>query len=259
LFGARALKDGGTMVYSTCTYSYEENEKVIYEFLKNHQDFSLIDAESKIKELTDDGKPQWLEKDYPIEDFYKKELLKIRRIFPHKNLGEGHTVAILKNNNIKSDEKMTLNESKLYNSVYKELSNEQQKQWDELNKSIFTEPLKGIFVLYGNRIVMLPKIGLNVNKVNIVKYGVDVAVFEKNRIEPHHNLATSADFSNIKNKVVLKKDSIELKKYLSGQELITDSDFIGWGIVCVEKYPLGLIKCSQDEVGKNHFPKGLRI
>ncbi len=35
------LKSGGTMVFSTCTTVYEENEAVLFEFLKNHPDFRL--------------------------------------------------------------------------------------------------------------------------------------------------------------------------------------------------------------------------
>ena len=35
------LKSGGTMVFSTCTTAYEENEAVLFEFLKRHPDFHL--------------------------------------------------------------------------------------------------------------------------------------------------------------------------------------------------------------------------
>ena len=38
---ANYLKSGGSMVFSTCTTAYEENETVLFEFLKNHPDFHL--------------------------------------------------------------------------------------------------------------------------------------------------------------------------------------------------------------------------
>lgn len=40
----KALKLGGTIVYSTCTFSVEENEGVINRFLDENQDFELVDS-----------------------------------------------------------------------------------------------------------------------------------------------------------------------------------------------------------------------
>ncbi len=56
------LKPGGTIVYSTCTFSKEENEDVIEYFLERHPDFTLEEME---------------------------------RFWPHKVDGEGHFVAKL--------------------------------------------------------------------------------------------------------------------------------------------------------------------
>ncbi len=39
---ASYLKSGGTLVFSTCTIRKEENEDVLYAFLKEHPDFSLV-------------------------------------------------------------------------------------------------------------------------------------------------------------------------------------------------------------------------
>ena len=41
---ANALKDGGTLVYSTCTFSVYENERVIERFLDSRKDFELADC-----------------------------------------------------------------------------------------------------------------------------------------------------------------------------------------------------------------------
>jgi 16S rRNA (cytosine967-C5)-methyltransferase len=38
------LKPGGTLVYSTCTLTYEENEQVVEEFLHQHEEFVLQSA-----------------------------------------------------------------------------------------------------------------------------------------------------------------------------------------------------------------------
>lgn len=38
---AGCLKPGGVLVYSTCTVEPEENEEVIFDFLKKHKDFEI--------------------------------------------------------------------------------------------------------------------------------------------------------------------------------------------------------------------------
>ena len=68
-----ALKDGGVMVYSTCTFSVEENEGVIGRFLEENPDFKLEDANV---------------------NFGRPTLEYARRIFPMDG-GEGHLAARL--------------------------------------------------------------------------------------------------------------------------------------------------------------------
>ncbi len=43
--GSKCLKDGGILVYSTCSIDKRENEEVIKRFLKKHKEFSLIPFE----------------------------------------------------------------------------------------------------------------------------------------------------------------------------------------------------------------------
>ena len=71
------LKEGGTMVYSTCSYSYEEDEEVI-EHLLNNSDATLIN----IPEI----KGEFRSKNY-------KETI---HLFPSLFEGEGHYIALIK-------------------------------------------------------------------------------------------------------------------------------------------------------------------
>lgn len=47
------LKNGGQLLYSTCTLNKKENHKQIENFLKNHHDFKLIKEETIINEIGD--------------------------------------------------------------------------------------------------------------------------------------------------------------------------------------------------------------
>ena len=63
--GYEMLKNGGTLVYSTCTFAKEENETVINEFIEEYENAKLIEME---------------------------------RLWPHKIKGEGHFVAKIQKN-----------------------------------------------------------------------------------------------------------------------------------------------------------------
>lgn len=43
---SRYLKQGGRIIYSTCTLNKRENERVVEKFLKNHTDFTLIEQKT---------------------------------------------------------------------------------------------------------------------------------------------------------------------------------------------------------------------
>ena len=77
LLGYKMLKPGGTMIYSTCSYSFEENEEVIEHFLKNTNGIL-----------------------FPIPSFngeYRSPKFKETvHLFPSHFQGEGHYIAIIK-------------------------------------------------------------------------------------------------------------------------------------------------------------------
>ena len=79
------LKPGGYLVYSTCTFSPEENEHIISKFLENHHEYQLVEI-PKTAGIAD-GQPQWADNN--------PELKKTARLWPHKIKGEGHFVALL--------------------------------------------------------------------------------------------------------------------------------------------------------------------
>lgn len=53
---SRLLKDGGVLVYSTCTLSPEENIKVVEAFLKKHNDFEPYDFDAPCSRIIDEPK-----------------------------------------------------------------------------------------------------------------------------------------------------------------------------------------------------------
>jgi 16S rRNA (cytosine967-C5)-methyltransferase len=79
--GARALRPGGTLVYSTCTISPEENERLVGSFLAEHPGFALDDARAAASDL-----PVW---DHPT-------VPGVLQTLPHRDGTDGFFVARLR-------------------------------------------------------------------------------------------------------------------------------------------------------------------
>ena len=87
LHGADMLRPGGKMLYSTCTFSPAENEKVITHLLRERPEMEVIPME-------DYEGFSWGLTAFAGEEFHESCHL-CRRIFPHKMPGEGHFMALL--------------------------------------------------------------------------------------------------------------------------------------------------------------------
>ena len=83
----KALKAGGTLVYSTCTHAPEEDEEVVDFALKN---FPVELEEVKLPLKTRPGITSWDEKTF------SPEVKKCHRIYPQDNDSEGFFVARLR-------------------------------------------------------------------------------------------------------------------------------------------------------------------
>ena len=87
----KMLAPGGILVYSTCTFSPEENEQVIEKFLKKYSDFELVES-PMIHPAFNRGTIQWTNNQ-------EAHINRTIRLWPHKLKGEGHFIAIMKKAN----------------------------------------------------------------------------------------------------------------------------------------------------------------
>ncbi|MFI4984747.1 MAG: 16S rRNA (cytosine(967)-C(5))-methyltransferase RsmB [Solirubrobacterales bacterium] len=83
--GAKALRPGGVLVYSTCTISQTENEHVIAAFLNSHPDFSLDDLSAELPGLA-------LSCQGPLSDHEDRPVLTL----PHRDNTAGFFIARLR-------------------------------------------------------------------------------------------------------------------------------------------------------------------
>ncbi len=233
----KCLKDGGYIVYATCTFSLEENEMVVDSFLKNHPEFEIIPVKKEVEENTSDG--------ILFDGCTCENIHFARRFYPHKNKGEGQFMAVLHNKNERYEsKKLTLKkQEKIDKSVF-----------DFLDSTLENYDKTMVTMYNGNPVYFTPD--FEVKKGNAFLCGVTIGEICKNYIKPHHQffMAMGKDF---KRKIELSPDSEEMKKYLRGEEFVTVCEN-GWAVVTTEGAPVGGVKVSGGKA-KNHYPKGLRI
>ncbi len=226
----KALKPGGIMVYSTCTFSKEENEKVIEEFLKANPDFELLNAEEDFGRPTLDGKA--------------------RRIYPMDG-GEGHFAAKLRK---KEDSYGYINTSSALPTPHKKIP---QLVRDFLNETFYDTKLYEKLLMKDDKVYALPEVCPDLSGTHTIRAGVFAGCIKKNHFEPEHSLFMSADINNVKRVLNLKLEDARIGKYLRGEEIDIDSDIKGYTAVAVEGIILGFGKASGGRI-KNKYPKGLR-
>lgn len=235
------LKPGGTIVYSTCTFSKEENEDVIEYFLERHPDFTLEEME---------------------------------RFWPHKVDGEGHFVAKLVrrgcvDTDLKADRKTKKNKNSKNrkNETKPALTKENMKLLSEFLDETISEDVaawikNSRLVMFGEQLYRLPDMEVDIKGLKVQRAGLHIGEFKKQRFEPSHSLALALKLNDAKNLVKLTCDNPQTIGFFNGQSVMLSDEQAaeckkGWALVCVDGYPVGWGKVNGAQV-KNHYPKGLR-
>lgn len=235
------LKPGGVIVYSTCTFSKEENEDVIEYFLERHPDFTLEEME---------------------------------RFWPHKVDGEGHFVAKLVrrgcvDTDLKADRKTKKNKNSKNrkNETKPALTKENMKLLSEFLDETISEDMaawikNSRLVMFGEQLYRLPDIEVDIKGLKVQRAGLHIGEFKKQRFEPSHSLALALKLNDAKNVVKLTCDNPQTIGFFNGQSVMLSDEQAaeckkGWALVCVDGYPAGWGKVNGAQV-KNHYPKGLR-
>lgn len=275
LYAADMLKPGGYMVYSTCTFSPEENEGTIRYLIENRPEFSVqpVDHSNGLGQ----GHKEWI-------DSEDEQLKNCIRVWPHKVKGEGHFVTLLK----KSEQaEPALVDGYQYKKV--KLSDEAEEFLNQLGFEIDRDRLE----LRDERLYLLPEGLPNVKGLRILRLGLYLGDCKKNRFEPSQALANALAATDYPNLLNIFSDSLDAVKYLKCETLDISGNYITckekqeydtlveakknkredmtechgilleqkkkntWFLVCVDGYPLGWAKISNNGM-KNKYLAGWR-
>jgi NOL1/NOP2/fmu family ribosome biogenesis protein len=234
---AELLKPGGTMLYSTCTFSELENEGSIDHFLQMHPDFHLADI--PWYEGFCPGKPELVGSTFPLE--------KCVRLFPHKIDGEGHFLALLQRDGEKTPNAL-------------EGKRKAAKLPAELEEFLadVSMPINRDFIEIKDTKVFLMPEGISQCKgLRFLRSGLYMGELLKKRFEPSQAFAMVLKKQEYASVIDLSAKDERVIRYLKGETIeIEDGESTrdsGWQLVCVDGYPLGWGKLIRGTLRNKYF------
>ena len=229
--GLKMLAPGGQLIYSTCTWSPEENEGVVAWILENNPDLELV-AIPKWNGMSDGI-------DFP----------ETARMYPHHFKGEGQFVAKFQDKRV--PEQTRIKEGK------SNLNKEQKQLWEDFAKKHLKTRLDGLLQVFGDNLYLLPKGLPDLSKVKIARNGLHLGVFKKKRFEPSFALGIALTSDEVVSSIELSQD--QFAQYVSGNVVTLDQTHPnGWYQLLVDGNGFGFAKVVGNTV-KNYYPKGLRF
>ena len=227
---ADMLKEGGYLLYSTCTFSKEEDEDNIFEFLNEREDFEL-------------------EHIYEYEGFVRGYgMEEAIRLFPHHLKGEGHFVALLR-------KKGTLVQNIKYEpSGKKKIPDEIKEFLQEYENVTDTDRIE----ISGEKVYILPRQLDNLKGIRVLRSGLLLGELKKNRFEPSQAFAMTIMPDKYSTVCNLKVDDVNVIKYLKGETIeVDETDVRGKAknvLVCVDGYALGWGRLNGTTIKNKYLP-----
>lgn len=231
-----ALKPGGLLIYSTCTYNKAENEENV-RWIADELGAEFVSVQVKT--------------DWKISDTFDEETLGYR-FFPHKTKGEGLFVAIVRKKAVQNNS-VSRKHKKKASPFFKEISP---------YVHLLHNPIHFEFLETKNRIIALPKqhaetmLSLR-ERLKIVSFGIELGEKKGRDFIPAHALAMSPEL----NRDALYRYPLSYEEaiaYLRKETLTLADAPKGFILLTYENEPLGFVKNIGNRAN-NLYPNAWRI
>lgn len=241
------VASGGYLLYSTCTYSIEENEETVASFLARHPDFRLCACSDEVVACTAPGVAP---AKYSLPDHAL-----CRRFYPHVSPGEGQFVALLQRVDAAAGRA----------SIVKDAASEIGKADRPAVEALLRECGKtadGLLLCGGNAVhfPVRSHIAFPIPPFGVVSIGVALGELRKGRVVPHHHFFTAYG-KDLPSQAVFSFDDSAVAHYLAGEEINVDPSLSGYASVLLKIGDATVTLGGGKAVGgrlKNYYPKGLR-
>jgi len=231
-----ALKRGGTLIYSTCTYSESENEDVL-KWLSEVEDVEFM-------RLT-------LDQRWGVTETVKGDVYGYR-LFPHRVKGEGFFVSVMRK---LSGEYSRMKPKKIFVPLARKVS-DQIRDW-------MKHPEEHSFIMRNDQLVhALPakkvaEIEWLASNLFLVSSGTGVAVEKHNKLIPEHSLALSLEL-NAENFNRIELELQDALKFLRRETIAVENAQKGFALISFNRLPLGWVNVLDNRIN-NLYPSNWRI
>ncbi len=273
---AEMLRPGGYLLYSTCTYSPEENEQVVETILQEKKEFRIVEIPGCSEEFcmengVDQGHPEW--------SITKEEQLRFcRRFWNHRVEGEGQFAALLQKSEEEPKKESGEEEKEIISLPTRRKKKERRaakggkssfgKRKEGLEEEAKRQAMDRFFrecrldlpeeriQFIEERAFLLPEDLPSMDGLRIVRSGLYLGDCKKNRFVPGQALAMALKPEEYARSLSLSLEDDRVEKYLRCETIEAEVED-GFVLVCVDGYPLGWAKASKG-ILKNKYAPGWR-
>ncbi|MHC2991382.1 ribosomal RNA small subunit methyltransferase F [Pontibacter sp. HJ8] len=236
-----ALKPGGTLIYSTCTWNEAENEN----------NMVWLAGQENAASLSLDLDPAWGV--VPSE----QDGVTGYRFYPHQVQGEGFFLAVIRKAGEAQDDHSATSSKKKKHKLTPAGKKEQA-----LVANWLVQPERYTWLQHGEVMSAIPASLFEAadqvyQKLYVVYAGIEVAEVKGKKLKPLHALALSQHL----NKAVFRTEELELEaalRYLRKEDISLDSNGNDWILLQYQGFPLGWAKQVGNRLN-NYYPKEWRI
>lgn len=230
-----SLKTGGHLVYSTCSYSSQENEDICDWLVEN---FNLTPVQVPCNES------------WGVIEAVSQNHTYGYRFYPYKLKGEGFFIACFRQDNPVDEHYAPASKLQLISKAEHDVVNSWLRDPASITLFHQKENIVAIPVKWAEAFAVVQR------SLHVRKSGVAIGSIKGKDLVPHHELALTNIVSDRLSHVSLNKE--DALRYLKRNDLVLNDINKGWTLVRHEGINLGWAKVLPTRVN-NYYPPNWRI
>lgn len=227
-----ALKEGGVLIYATCSYSREEDEEIM----------DWLQANFDLENIPVPLSPDWHIVKTAAEGY---------RFYPDKLKGEGFFITCFRR---RSGEVYSPKKQRDVPGAVAKKDREKVTPWLENSDGLFMMEHQGDVLLFPE--MMQPAVSVLQQHLYLRKAGIKAGQLAAKELIPDHQLAMSTLVASTVPQVGMTRE--QALKYLRKEDPDIDVTIKGWALMQYEGMSLGWAKILPNRIN-NYYPKELRI